>query len=136
MSSAAMCPLVSYNNLHLTAGVRPDVTWLRGSEPVSASGSRVRTFEDAGVYTLMVADARDTEAGIYTCRASNTYGHVDTSAAVEVVRVGSVRGGRPAMFMSRPDQDMTVTLGEDVTVSFRVQGDPKPRGDARCYIHL
>lgn len=77
---------------------------------------------------MMVADARDTEAGIYTCRAANAYGHVDTSAAVEVVRPGSVRGGRPAMFMSRPDQDMTVTLGEDITISFRVQGDPKPRG--------
>nr|CAD7592988.1 unnamed protein product [Timema genevievae] len=75
----------------------------------------------------MVAGVTESEAGLYTCRASNLFGHVDTSAAVEVVPPGSVRGGKPAMFVSRPDQDMAVALGEDITVSFRVTGDPKPQ---------
>nr|CAD7199639.1 unnamed protein product [Timema douglasi] len=108
---------------------KPEITWLRGSEPLlSRTSHRVRTFEESGVHTLMVAGVTESEAGLYTCRASNLFGHVDTSAAVEVVPPGSVRGGKPAMFMSRPDQDMAVALGEDITVSFRVAGDPKPQG--------
>nr|CAD7428494.1 unnamed protein product [Timema monikensis] len=107
---------------------KPEITWLRGSEPLlSRTSQRVRTFEESGVHTLMVAGVTESEAGLYTCRASNLFGHVDTSAAVEVVPHGSVRGGKPAMFMSRPDQDMAVALGEDITVSFRVAGDPKPQ---------
>ncbi|XP_066996546.2 titin homolog isoform X2 [Anabrus simplex] len=105
---------------------KPEVTWLRGSEQLPPS-PKYRTFEEAGVYTLMVADATESEAGMYTCRAYNVYGHMDTSAAVQVVPPGSVRGGRPAMFVSRPDNVMAVAVGEDITVSFRVTGDPKPR---------
>lgn len=75
-----------------------------------------------------MTDVTEKEAGFYTCRASNAYGHVDTSATVGIVAPGSVRGGKPAMFINRPAMDMSVAVGEDISVSFRVTGDPKPKG--------
>ncbi|XP_069686561.1 titin homolog isoform X2 [Periplaneta americana] len=104
-----------------------DVTWMRGSEPLQISAPRYRTWEESGVYTLMVSDATEKEAGLYTCRASNLYGNVDTCARVGIVPHGSVRGGKPGMFINRPDMDMSVAVGEDISVSFRVTGDPKPK---------
>jgi len=106
-----------------------DVTWLKGSEPLHFLTPNVRTFEESGVYSLVLTDVTEKEAGLYTCRASNAYGHVDTSATVGIVAPGSVRGGKPAMFINRPDMDMAVALGEDISVSFRVTGDPKPKGE-------
>jgi hypothetical protein len=90
---------------------------------------KIRKFEDSGVYSLVVTDVTEKEAGLYTCRASNAYGHVDTSATVGIVAPGSVRGGKPAMFINRPDMDMAVAVGEDISVSFRVTGDPRPKGE-------
>ena len=103
---------------------------MRGSETLKMSAPKYRTFEESGVYTLLVADASEKEAGRYTCRVTNAYGHVDTSAAIEVVPHGSIRGGKPAMFINRPDLDMFVAVGEDISVSFRVTGDPKPKGES------
>jgi hypothetical protein len=97
---------------------------------------RFRTFEEAGVYTLMMTDVTEKEAGSYTCRASNAYGHVDTSATVGIVAPGSIRGGKPAMFINRPAMDMSVAIGEDISVSFRVTGDPKPKGKLSVWISI
>ncbi|XP_025602051.2 titin homolog isoform X2 [Athalia rosae] len=105
----------------------PEVLWLHGETRRPVTHSRARTFAESGVYTLMVPEASHSETGTYICRASNAYGSVDTVASVEVVAPSSVKGGKPAMFLSRPDSLMTVALGEDVTVSFRVTGTPKPR---------
>ncbi|GLH01371.1 Uncharacterized protein GBIM_07522, partial [Gryllus bimaculatus] len=90
-------------------------------------GAGWRAFEESGVHTLLLPDAGADEAGLYTCRARNAWGLADTSASVQVVAPGSIRGGHPAMFVSRPDNVMAVAPGEDITVSFRVKGDPKPR---------
>lgn len=76
----------------------------------------------------MMTNVTEKESGLYTCRASNAYGHADTSAAVGIIAPSSVRGGKPAMFINRPDMDMSVAIGEDISVSFRVAGDPKPKG--------
>jgi hypothetical protein len=111
-----------------TGAPKVDVTWLRDKEPLHFLTPRFRTFEESGVYTLMMTNVTEKEAGFYTCRASNTYGHADTSATIGIVVPGSVRGGKPAMFVNRPDMDMSVAVGEDISVSFRVTGDPKPKG--------
>lgn len=60
-------------------------------------------------------------------RAINVLGKTETSAYVQVIHPSNVRDGKPAMFLSRPDKYMRVTEGEDITVSFRVSGDPKPK---------
>ncbi|XP_043286606.1 titin homolog isoform X2 [Venturia canescens] len=107
---------------------QPDITWMRGDKREPISAYKARTFADAGVYTLIVPEATESETGTYVCRASNAYGYVDTAANVEVVPSSSSEGGKPAMFVSRPAENLIyVTSGEDVSVSFRVNGVPKPR---------
>lgn len=117
----------------LTGSPRADVTWYRGSEPLPKKSTRFRYLEDAGVYSLVVSEAGRSEAGLYTCRASNAHGHRDTSVSVEVV--GSAARGKPAMFLSRPDTNLSLAVGEDITLSFRVCGDPKPKGQPEVCIY-
>lgn len=111
----------------------PEVTWLRhyGEKKEPIVNPSVRTFAESGVHTLIVPGVTESETGTYVCRASNEYGHVDTSALVEVINIGKYDGNcKPAMFVSRPaDKVMTVNAGEDVSVSFRFSGIPKPRGN-------
>ncbi|XP_014296942.2 titin isoform X1 [Microplitis demolitor] len=106
----------------------PDITWMRADKKGVIAVPKARTFADSGVYTLVVPDATEYETGTYVCRASNPYGHVDTTANIEVVSGSMMDGGKPAMFMSRPpDKVIIVAVGEDVSVSFRTNGVPKPK---------
>ncbi|XP_057334928.1 titin-like isoform X2 [Microplitis mediator] len=106
----------------------PDITWMRADKKGVIAVPKARTFADSGVYTLVVPDATEYETGTYVCRASNPYGHVDTTANIEVVSGSMMDGGKPAIFVSRPpDKVIIVAVGEDVSVSFRTNGVPKPK---------
>lgn len=61
-------------------------------------------------------------------RAWNAYGKTDTTAYVRIIDHGSICDGKPAMIVHQPVKDVTVASGEDITVSLRVQGKPKPKG--------
>lgn len=52
---------------------------------------------------------------------------IDTT--MDIISSSGIDGGKPAMFISRPPKKtIDVTVGEDVSISFRVNGIPKPRG--------
>lgn len=91
---------------------------------------KIRTFFESGIHTLIVPEVTESEAGTYICRVSNAYGHVDTSATVEVIPLSKFDDlGKPAMFVSRPvDKLIHAMVGEPVSVSFRISGTPRPRG--------
>lgn len=95
---------------------------------------RYRYLEDGGVCSLMVPEASPLEAGIYTCRASNTHGHRETQAYLQVVR--GLERGKPAMFLSRPETSMTVAVGEDISISFRVTGEPRPKSKPDLHMDM
>ncbi|XP_058807501.1 titin homolog [Phymastichus coffea] len=107
------------------------VTWLRdrGENKEPVLHPKVKTFAESGVYTLVVPEATESEAGTYVCRISNAYGHVDTSATVEVIPSSKFDDhGKPAMFVARPvEKFINIMEGETVSVSFRISGIPKPR---------
>ncbi|XP_051161896.1 titin homolog isoform X2 [Leptopilina boulardi] len=109
----------------------PNVTWLRrdNERRERILSSKFRTFNESGVHTLILPEASESEAGTYICRASNAFGQTDTIANVEVL--GPTKfdaNGKPAMFISRPaEKTISAVVGEDVSVSFRVAGVPKPR---------
>ena len=123
--------IVSLNE-HYIGMPAPEVIWLRryGEKKEHISSSKVRMFAESGVHTLILPEASKSEAGTYVCRAMNAYGQIDTSANVEIVKPNKFDTiGKPAMFISRPvDKIITAVAGEDVVVSFRVSGVPKPRG--------
>ncbi|CAB3382378.1 Hypothetical predicted protein [Cloeon dipterum] len=104
---------------------RPQVTWLHEQQEVPPS-PKIKTFEERGIFVLKIMNASPAEAGLYTCRAVNALGISDTSSQVRVVaRPG--RNDHPALFVERPENTLSVAVGEDITVSFRVSGDPKPQ---------
>ncbi|XP_026825970.1 uncharacterized protein LOC105284959 isoform X2 [Ooceraea biroi] len=106
----------------------PEVKWLRGDQREPIAIPKARTFTERGLHTLIVPEATESERGTYVCRAINAYGQVDMSAMVDVVSASAIDGGKPAVFVSRPaKKSIDVTVGEDVSISFRVQGVPKPR---------
>ena len=114
----------------VNAGVpAPEVRWFRGERREPVSIPKAKTFIESDVHTLVLPEVTELERGTYICRAINAYGHVDSIATVDVISPSAIDGGKPAMFVSRPsEKSITVTAGEDVSVSFRFSGVPKPRG--------
>jgi chromosome segregation ATPase len=110
-----------------------EVTWFKESHKLPKASSRHRTFVEHGVHTLLIPNVTEYEAGKYTCRASNIFGRSETSSYVQVIHPSSIRDGKPAMFLSRPDTVMTVTPESDIVVSFRITGDPKPSSKYLCF---
>lgn len=106
----------------------PEVRWFRGERKEPVSVPKAKTFTESGVHTLILPEVTESERGTYICRAINAFGHVDNIATVDVISPSAIDGGKPAMFISRPEKSITVNAGEDVSVSFRCSGVPKPRG--------
>ncbi|XP_047040434.1 titin homolog isoform X8 [Helicoverpa zea] len=102
------------------------VEWLREGRSVTEVYRNARTFVEQGLYTLALSDVTEKESGLYTCRAWSTHGNVDMNAAITVVPP-TEHEGKPAIIAGRPDKDILISVGEDVNISFRVQGEPKPK---------
>lgn len=102
--------------------------WLHGDRKKPITIPKAKTFAERGLYTLIVPEATESERDTYVCRAINAYGQVDTSATVDVISSSTIDGGKPAVFVSRPSKkSIDVIVGEDISISFRVSGIPKPR---------
>lgn len=110
-----------------TASPRPEVVWMRNTEVLPRNSTKLRYLEEGNIHTLVLNSFSEKEAGTYICRAKNVYGCVDTAADIEIVSLSNTTG-RPAIFVTRPDTRQTVAVGEDITITFRVSGDPKPQG--------
>lgn len=106
------------------------VEWLREGCSITEIYRNAQTFVDHGLYTLALTDVTEKESGIYTCRAWGNQGNVDMNAAITVVQPNQI-DGKPAVIIGRPPKDVLITVGEDLNISFRVQGEPKPRGKDR-----
>ncbi|KPJ09076.1 Muscle M-line assembly protein unc-89 [Papilio machaon] len=100
------------------------VEWLREGHAITDRNAQ--TFVDHGLYTLALSDVTEKESGIYTCRAWSKQGNVDMTAAITVVEPNEI-DGKPAVIIGRPQRDVLISVGEDINISFRVQGEPKPK---------
>lgn len=102
-----------------------EVQWLRGRQSL-AGQPNVKTFYEQGVYTLAIMNAEAEHEGTYTCRAQNAFGRIESHANVDVA-VGVEKDERPPLFLSRPETEMKIAVGDPFSISFRIAGDPKPR---------
>lgn len=107
-------------------GTPKEVKWLKNSEELSQTSTRIRSFEDSGVYTLLVTEASERETGIYTCRAYTKYGHVDSSAKIQVVPHGHTTG-KPPEILNKPESMQTIFVEDDIIFTCRVTGEPRPK---------
>ncbi|KAL4119648.1 hypothetical protein QTP88_012442 [Uroleucon formosanum] len=108
----------------------PNVTWMRESKPLPRLSNKYVYLDEGGLYTLLVMDSTAADGGKYVCRACNLYGVADTEKAVRVVSPQDYtdrRGVKPAIIVSRPNDRLNVAVGEDITVTLRVAGEPKPK---------
>lgn len=102
-----------------------EVQWFRNKMPLSGQPN-VKTFIDHGVYTLTIEKATAECSGVYTCRAMNAFGKIESNSNVHIVGA-TVKGGKAALFLSRPEPEMKIATGDPFSISFRVQGEPKPK---------
>lgn len=101
-----------------------EVKWLRDRRVVE--GPNVTTLNDRGVYTLAITNAGAEHEGTYTCLASNAFGRIESHANIDVA-VGVEKNERPPLFLSRPETEMKIAVGDPFSLSFRIAGDPKPK---------
>lgn len=112
-------------------GAPTRVEWLREGRAITEINNNAKTFVDHDIYTLSLSDVTEREAGTYTCRAWSSHGKVDMDAAVTVVGPSDLKEGKPAVIVGRPDKTILISVGEDLNISFRVHGEPKPKGRDR-----
>jgi hypothetical protein len=104
---------------------------MRESRPLPRLSGKYVYLDEGGLYTLLVMDSTTRDGGTYVCRACNLYGVADAEKAVSVVSpqdYSDRRGVKPAIIVSRPNDRLNVAIGEDITVTLRVAGEPKPKG--------
>lgn len=104
---------------------------MRESKPLPRTSGKYVYLDEGGLHTLLVKDSKAGDGGTYVCRACNLYGSADVGKAVRVVSpqdYTDLRGAKPAIIVSRPADRLNVAVGEDITVSLRVAGEPKPKG--------
>uniref|UniRef100_A0A6P4FIV9 Muscle M-line assembly protein unc-89-like isoform X2 n=1 Tax=Drosophila rhopaloa TaxID=1041015 RepID=A0A6P4FIV9_DRORH len=101
-----------------------EVKWYRDRRVVD--GPNVKALADRGVYTLTIMNAGPEVEGTYTCRASNAFGRIESHANIDVA-VGAEKDERPPLFLSRPDTEMKIAVGDPFSLSFRIAGEPKPK---------
>lgn len=119
------------NMKHFSGFPSPNVTWMRESRPLPRVSSKYVYLDDGGLYTLLVKDSTSLDGGTYVCRACNLYGTADAEKTIRVVSqqdYSENRGVKPAIIVSRPNDRLNVAVGEDITVTLRVAGEPKPKG--------
>lgn len=101
-----------------------EVKWYRDRKTLD--GPNFTTLNDRGVYTLAISNAGAEHEGTYTCRASNAFGHIESHVNIDVA-VGAEKDERPPLFLSRPETEMKIAVGDPFSLSFRIAGDPKPK---------
>ncbi|XP_068630255.1 uncharacterized protein [Battus philenor] len=102
------------------------VEWLREGRFITDVYRNAQTFIDHSLYTLALSDVTENESGVYTCRAWGSHGKVDMNAAITVIHPNQI-DGKPAVIIGRPQKEMLISVGEDLNISFRAQGEPKPK---------
>uniref|UniRef100_A0A2S2QNT5 Muscle M-line assembly protein unc-89 n=1 Tax=Sipha flava TaxID=143950 RepID=A0A2S2QNT5_9HEMI len=108
----------------------PTVSWMWQSRPLPRLSTKYVYLDEGELHTLLVKDSTARDGGTYVCRACNLYGTANVEKTVKVVSpqdYSEHRGVKPAVIVSRPNDRLNVAVGEDITVTLRVAGEPKPK---------
>ncbi|CAM9867975.1 unnamed protein product [Lampetra fluviatilis] len=103
---------VVYIECKVFASPRPNILWFKGVEGSQLQGARYRTFENG---TLRISDVRRTDAGTYTCVASNDLRSNQVQARLSVKEATQI-SGLPKTLSARK--------GSDVRLECVVRHDP------------
>ncbi|KAM9296193.1 myosin light chain kinase, smooth muscle-like [Gastrophryne carolinensis] len=69
---------------HIEGFPDPEVLWFVSGQPIQESKRFQIEYEDSGSCTLLILNVSQSDAGVYTCRASNAHGQAENSAKLTV----------------------------------------------------
>lgn len=107
----------------------PEVQWFKDKKPIICKPPKVNIFTENEFFGLCISAANMDESGAYTCRATNAFGKVETTSNVDIINPNLVKGQRPPSFLARPQTEIKIRQGDPLSMSFRVGGEPKPKGN-------
>ncbi|XP_066180503.1 myopalladin [Sylvia atricapilla] len=100
----------------------PDLTWLLNGKPVLLDGRHKMLVRETGVHSLLIDPLSQSDAGTYTCLATNKTGQNSFSLELTVV---AKEVQRAPMFLEKL-QNCGVPEGYPVRLECRVVGMPPP----------
>ncbi|EYB87861.1 hypothetical protein Y032_0256g374 [Ancylostoma ceylanicum] len=106
----------------VTGQPQPQVAWFKDNVAVNVDNVHILTKDDgSGHFTLTIKEARSTDAGVYSARATNESGEARTDATVTV-------GTKPIAPVFTSELKATeVKETETVRLSVSVEGSPQPQ---------
>lgn len=105
-----------------------EVQWFKDRYEVKGRPPKVRFYSDGtGVFALCISAATMDASGRYVCRASNAFGKAESTSNVDVINPNAVKGAKPPIFMARPQPEIKIRQGQEISMAFKVIGDPKPK---------
>jgi hypothetical protein len=114
--------------LMVEAPANCDAKWYKDKELLVQKIPKTRMFSDTlGFHALAISAATMDESGAYSCRIENAYGSNETTSNVDIVNPNAVKGMKPPIFFARPQPEIRIRSGDPLSITFRVNGEPKPK---------
>ncbi|XP_062560569.1 muscle M-line assembly protein unc-89-like [Armigeres subalbatus] len=105
-----------------------EVQWFKDKYEVKGRPPKFRFYSDGtGVFALCITAATMDASGKYTCRATNAFGKAESSSNVDVINPNAIKGAKPPIFMARPQPEIKIRQGQEISMAFKIIGDPKPK---------
>ncbi|MFH4975264.1 hypothetical protein AB6A40_001973 [Gnathostoma spinigerum] len=99
----------------------PDVTWLKDNVPLVVDSTHIISrMEGNGVYSLTIKEAQKTDAGMYTCRATNAGGSAEIRISFAVIQETKAPSFTEKLY------PIITTEHENVELKVSVSGTPQP----------
>jgi Immunoglobulin I-set domain len=117
--------------LNVEAPANCEAKWYRDKVLMKQKLPKIRMFAENGFFGLAVQNATMDESGAYTCRIENSFGTNETTSHVDVVNPNAVKGLKPPIFFARPQPEIRIRCGDPLSMSFRVNGEPKPKSELK-----
>ncbi|CRL00790.1 CLUMA_CG014043, isoform B [Clunio marinus] len=106
-----------------------EAEWFRDRWTIDHKPPKRYIFNDGnGFFACVINHATMDESAKYICKVTNSYGTSQSSSYVDIINPNSVgKGQKPPTFLTRPQTEIKIRAGDPFSMSFRVQGEPKPR---------
>ncbi|KAG5676322.1 hypothetical protein PVAND_006168 [Polypedilum vanderplanki] len=115
--------------LYVETQANCEAEWYRDRWVVDHKPPKRYIFNDGnGFFACVINAATMDESAKYTCKVTNPYGTSQSSSFVDIINPNQVgKGQKPPIFISRPQPEIKIRAGDPFSMSFRIQGEPKPR---------
>ncbi|KAI8521802.1 hypothetical protein Bbelb_015560 [Branchiostoma belcheri] len=101
----------------------PDLVWIREGSPLRQDSNHKMIVRENGVHSLLISQCKASDAGDYTCVATNKAGQAEFTVTLNILGNG---GPGCCSYMVQKLKNTTVKEGEHVRIFCTAAGDPVP----------